>query len=339
VTDAPGDPPTHETLPAARIRRRRRWVVYLVWLVPLIAAVVAGYFTYSRMQEFGPTITITFRDGTGLKPGQSEIRYRGVTVGDVSTVHLSHDLDDVVVSARVRREAAAIAREGSVFWVVRPEVGIETVRGLTTVITGPYIEVMPGSGGPKTEFAGVDRPSPALGRRGLQVTLAAAQLSATRPRAVVYYRGIEVGLVTATALSRDATTAHVRLLIEPRYARLVRIGSRFWTASGVEVNLSLFKGLEINVDSLRSLIAGGIVFATPSSDGPPAKEDTVFVLHDKPEKEWLGWAPKIPISAGDGADSAPRRESEPRQPLPDAGKLRPRDGGTAPEAGGDRTPR
>jgi len=132
MTEAPNDATTPDALPAARIRRRRRYPVYVVWLVPLIAAVVAGVLVYERITEYGPTVTIMFRDATGLKPRQSEVRYRGVAVGEVSALELSPDLAYVVVTARVRREAANIAREGSVFWIVRPEVGIETVRAPTS---------------------------------------------------------------------------------------------------------------------------------------------------------------------------------------------------------------
>jgi len=84
-----------------------------------------------------------------------------------------------------------------------------------------------------------------------------------------------------------------------RYARLVRLGSQFWNASGVDINLSLFKGLDINIDSLRSLVAGGVVFATPSAESLPVKDGTVFLLNDKPQKEWLAWEPKISIPGGD----------------------------------------
>jgi paraquat-inducible protein B len=299
MTEETRDAATPDTLPVARVRRRRPWIVYVVWLVPLMAAVAAGFLMYRWMHDQGPTITIMFRDGTGLKPGQTEIRYRGVAVGEVSTVELGPDLTNVTVSARVRRATADIAREGSIFWIVRPEVGIETVRGLATVITGPYIEVFPGSGEPKTEFIGVERPSPTLGRRGLHLILATGQLASIRPRAAVYYRGIVVGMVSSTALSRDSTAAQVHVLIDPRYARLVRLGSRFWSASGVDISMSLFKGLEINVDSLRSLVAGGIAFATPDGESPAAKDSSIFVLHDKPEKEWLAWMPKISLPAGD----------------------------------------
>lgn len=40
--------------------------------------IVAGGLVYNRLQEFGPTMTITFRDASGVKPDQTEIRYRGV---------------------------------------------------------------------------------------------------------------------------------------------------------------------------------------------------------------------------------------------------------------------
>jgi len=44
-----------------------------------------------------------------------------------------------------------------------------------------------------------------------------------------------------------------------------------------------------------SLVAGGISFATPESDSTPVKDGAIFVLHDKPQKEWLTWAPKITL--------------------------------------------
>jgi paraquat-inducible protein B len=75
----------------------------------------------------------------------------------------------------------------------------------------------------------------------------------------------------------------------------VRLGSRFWLRSGVDVNFGLFRGLEVNVESLRSLVAGGIAFATPDDADGPVKDDTLFLLHEKPQTEGLDWMPKIPI--------------------------------------------
>ena len=184
VPDAP--------LPAATVRRRR-WRVPFVWIVPLIAAVVAGGLVYNRLQEFGPTITITFRDASGVKPDQTEIRYRGVPVGQVTTIELAENQQQVVVTAQLRRTAAGLAREGSLFWVVRPEVGFGTVRGLSTVLTGAYIQAIPGRGKDRRKFTGLESASPTLGQPGLNLILSARQLGSVRVGSPVVYRGIEVG--------------------------------------------------------------------------------------------------------------------------------------------------
>ena len=296
---APDPPAPEAALPRATVRRRR-WGFSLVWVVPLVAALVAGSLVYQRMQEVGPTIRIKFRDASGVKPDQTEIRYRGVPVGHVTVAELSSDQAHVVVTAQLRQSAAALAREGSLFWIVRPEVGFGTVRGLSTVLTGSYIQALPGKGKEKKEFVGLESASPSMGQAGLNITLTASQLGSVRQGSPLFYRGIEIGSVTATDLSRDATAAQARVFIPQRYARLVRIGSRFWIIGGVDVDFGLFRGLQVNVESLRSLVTGGIAFATPEdADAPPAKETTVFLLHDKPQKEWLDWRPKISIPAGD----------------------------------------
>ena len=297
MTAAPEEPVDGESLPEATVRRSRwRWSV--VWVVPVVAALVAGYLVYTRLQEIGPTITILFKDGTGVKAGQTEIRYRGVRLGEVVGIELSPDEESVVVKARLLGSAETIAREGSLFWIVRPEVGFGTVSGLSTVITGPYIQVLPGKGKAKSSFTGLESQPAALERQGLRIIVATSHLASVRLGSPVYYRGIQVGSVTGADLGPDATRVHSHVFISQRFARLVRIGSRFWSVSGVDVNVSL-KGVEVNVESLRSLVTGGISFATPDANSAPAKNGTIFVLHEKPQKDWRDWAPKIPIPPSD----------------------------------------
>jgi paraquat-inducible protein B len=282
-------------LPAATVRKRP-WRLPIVWIVPLVAAVVAGGLVYRRLQEFGPTVTIEFQDASGVKPDQTEIRYRGVAVGRVTTLELSPDRERVVVTAQLKRTGAGLAREGSLFWIVRPEVGLGAVRGLSTVLTGSYVRVVPGDGPAAKRFVGLENASPTLGRPGLNITLASREVEALRVGASVFYRGIEVGSVTGTELGSDASVVHVRVFIARRYARLVRLGTRFWLVGGVDVDFGLFRGLQISVEPLRALVAGGVAFATPDGvSRPPARDGAVFALHDKPRKEWLEWAPKISL--------------------------------------------
>src|SRR5439155_1654252 len=169
------------------------------------------------------------RDGRADDPRDDELR-SGPDLGDAgrASMTVSPDTSDPLEAppeANIRRRRWHV----SVIWVV------------------------PGTGRPKTEFVGLDRPPPALERGGLKVILATAHLSSVRSGSPVYYRGIQVGAVTDTELSRDATAAHIHVFIGQRYARLVRVGSRFWSASGFDVNISLLKGVEVSLESLRSL--------------------------------------------------------------------------------------
>ena len=146
---------TGEELPKARVRRRR--LFNLAWIIPLIAAAVAGWLIWERMRERGPEVTITFSDGGGLRVGLTPVKYRGVVIGEVSGVALSEDHKKVLVRARLQRSAEPIARDGAVFWIVRPQVGFGNVTGLNTVLTGPEIHVLPGKGDTvKKEFVCLD---------------------------------------------------------------------------------------------------------------------------------------------------------------------------------------
>jgi paraquat-inducible protein B len=288
-------PVVAEELPEAKLRRGR-WSFPVVWAVPLLAVCVAAYVVVDRVQEAGPTITIKFKDVNGLKTGQTQIKYRGVPIGEVTAFELNDDLQHVRVTARLQRVAAAIAREGSVFWIVRPEVGAASITGLGTVISGPEIGVLPGTGQARSDFVGLDNSPVVLERKGLKVILLSRHLKSLKQSSPVYYRGIEIGAVQDTQLNADATEAEIHVLIKQRYANLIRDGAKFWNVSGVDASVGLFKGIEINVESLRSLVAGGIALASPNDPSArPVKDGAVFRLYEKPDKQWLAWGPKVKI--------------------------------------------
>lgn len=215
MNDSQENPEVADELPRAKVRRRR-WGVPVVWVVPVVAAIVAGYLVYDRVQEFGAKLTIKFKDGSGLKTGQTPIKYRGVPIGEVAAVELSEDQQHVLVKARLRRSALSIAREGSVFWIVRPEVGIANITGLGTVITGPHIEVLPGTGEAKSEFVGLESAPVALERKGLKIVLRSSRLGSLKPSSPVYYRGIEVGAVQDSQLGNNSTTVDIQVFVRQR---------------------------------------------------------------------------------------------------------------------------
>jgi paraquat-inducible protein B len=291
---------TGEELPKSRVARRPLFA--LAWIIPLIAALVAGYLVWDRMREHGPEITIIFNDGGGLRAGVTPVKYRGVIIGEVSRVSVSEDLRKVRVRARLQRSAESIAREGAIFWIVRPQLGFGNITGLNTVLTGPEIHVLPGKtpdAPAKEEFVGLDAAPVGLEAQGLKIVLRAERPRSIKPNTPVHYRGVEVGMVQKVDLGPNSLSADIHVLIFQRYATLVRQGSSFWDTSGIDVKASLLKGFELNIESLRTIVTGGIEFATPSEKAPRAKPGTVFFLHDKAKEEWLSWLPRIPIPPGE----------------------------------------
>ncbi len=308
MTDSQKNSQAVDKLPRAKVRQRR-WSFPVMWVVPVVAALVAAYLVYDQVREFGPKVTIRFKDGSGLKAGRTPIQYSGVRIGEVKEVKLSDDLD-VVVEARLLRSAASVAREGSVFWIVRLGTELQDISNLGTVITGAYIQVSPGTGEPKSDFVGMEGSQAAAEPDGLQIVLRTSRLGSLKPRSPVYYRGIEVGAVRAVQLSADATVAEILVQIRPRYVKLVRSSSKFWNSSGADVKFGLFSGLEINVESLKSLVGGGIVFATPSDPkSGQARNGAVFALYEQPERDWLEWAPRISIPPEESSHRPAKLES------------------------------
>jgi paraquat-inducible protein B len=281
-------------LPQAKIAEQTR--ISIIWIVPLIAAIAVGWLVFKNVRAAGPVITIRFNDGDGLQANQTVLKYRGVRIGEVQSVRLAKDAAHVEVEARLTASAKNLARDKSVFWIVRPEVGAGGLSGLETIVSGPYIQVQPGDGGEQKHFIGAEDP-PILNqsKSGLEIILKTPQINTLSIGSPVFYRGIEVGAVEYFVLSNNATEVEIHALIEPAFAPLVRQDSQFWNAGDISMRLKFF-GINISAENLKSLVIGGIAFATPTSPGSVATNRSVFPLNEKVDDAWLKWSPSIEIT-------------------------------------------
>lgn len=285
--------------PVPKVSRAPRFP--LVWVVPLVALAVGGWMMVRELKDRGPEIAIEFADGSGVTADKTELDYKGVSVGRVTAVELKPALDGVVVRVRLNKTAAGIAREGALFWVVHPEISLTGVRGLDTLLTGPRLNVRPGRGAPAERFVGLERtPPPEIADEGRTFVLRSDQLGSLTSGAGVFYRQMKVGAVETSQLADDATGVLIRIHVEAPYADLVRTNTRFWNAGGFSFKVGLL-GAELKNTSLESMLTGGVAFATPEGDdgvvAPLAPEGTLFQIAAEPDKDWLKWAPKIPLTA------------------------------------------
>ena len=272
---------TASDLPRAKVSERRRG--YLIWFVPIFAAAAAAWLVFESLQKSGPVITIDFADGSGVLANQTVVRYRGVKVGEVRSVGLSKDAQHVEVAVRLDNSAEGLAREGTLFWIVRPEVSAAGLSGLETIVSGSYIQIKPGKGAPQKKFKGIEEgPSTEAVEDGLQLVLTAPDAGSIASGSPIYYRGIEVGSVQLLTLSDDAATVLIHATIQPKYVSLVHTNTKFWNAGGINVDLKLF-GIKLRAESFKSLLAGGIAFSTETPPGAPAAPNSQFPLFDKPQ--------------------------------------------------------
>jgi paraquat-inducible protein B len=267
-------------IPEGEVAERSR--LSIMWIVPIVALIVAAGLAYRTITERGPLITITFETGDGIEVDKTTLQYRAVPFGTVEEVSLGEDIHKVEVRARISPDSAKHITKGTRFWVVRPRVGASGISGLGTLLSGAYIAVEPGPAEAPAElnFVGLEEPPLIIGdAKALSIVLEADALRDLSSGSPVYYRDIQAGTIVGHEIDAKSQKIQIRLAVDHEHAALVRKNSHFWNVGGVEMDAS-FTGVELNLESLRSLIAGGIAFDTHGAQGEPAKEGDRFALYD-----------------------------------------------------------
>jgi len=262
-------------------KKRARFPV--VWIVPIVAALVAVGIVVQRYLNEGPTIRISFRTAEGIEPGKTFIKYKDVDIGKVTEVVLSKDFSKVIVTAKMEKHAQGLLVEDSRFWTVKPRATLSGVSGLGTLLSGNYIGIEPGkSGKSHRDFVGLEVPPPITGgMAGREFKLLAATLGSLGIGSPIYYRRLNVGQVIGYDLTPDGKSFDIRIYLNAPYDGYVTPDTRFWEASGIHASVGA-GGFSLRTESVLSMLVGGIAFETPPSatEGKPAPEKSVFSLFD-----------------------------------------------------------
>ena len=269
-------------LPEAIAVPHSRARVSAVWIIPILAALVALGIAIQRVWSEGPTITILFDAAPGIEAGKTFVKYKDVRIGQATAVQLSEELGKVEVTAKIARSAARLMVEDAQFWVVRPRIGLSEISGLATLLSGNYIGFEAGtSHNERRSFTGLEVPRIVSGNApGRQFLLKARELRWASAGAPVYYRHVPVGQIVAYDLAPDGKAVDVKLFINAPYDKYVSSETRFWDVSGLDVSVDS-NGVELRTASLEAVLSGGIAFDTPAfADQPaPAAEGTAFTLY------------------------------------------------------------
>jgi len=271
-----------DDLPRATVVPKRGTRISVVWIIPILAAVVAIGIAIQRVMSEGPTITILFTVAEGLEAGKTFVKYKDVNIGQVTAVKLSTDHSKVEVTAKIDKSAGDLMVEDARFWVVQPRVTLSGVSGLGTLLSGNYIGFELGkSKKAQRKFTGLEVPPIITGSQpGRQFMLKAENLGSLGIGSPIYYRQLQAGQVIAYDLTADGKSVQMKVFINAPYDKYVNRDTRFWNASGVDVSVGA-GGVEVRTQSLVSVVAGGVAFDTPpfAVKSETAATDSVFTLH------------------------------------------------------------
>jgi paraquat-inducible protein B len=280
--------------PNAKIRKQP--FLSLVWLIPLIALLIGIGLMVKVYREKGPSIVIDFENARGIEAGRTHIRYKDVDIGKVTDVKLVRRAkatemgenviqDRALVTAELKSFMQDYLGEETVFWVVRPRISMGEVSGLSTLFSGFYIEMDPGTkrNGWKEIYPGLDKPPKVTSYdRGTIISLNAKALGSLHEGSPVYYRQLKVGEVIGSELDSRTESVDISIYIKDKYADKVKSNTRFWNVSGIDVNVTPSGGISARMESLTAFVIGGVAFETPKheSNSVDLLENTVFHLYD-----------------------------------------------------------
>ena len=276
--------PTNDTpddLPRATVVRTKRTRLSVVWIIPVLAALVAVGIAIQRLSTEGPTITIVFAAGAGIEAGKTPIKYKDVNVGEVTSVQLVDNLARVQVTAKIARSAAGLMVEDSKFWVVKPQIGLTGISGLSTVLSGNYIGVQAGkSQQSQRAYIGLDVQPLISDQPGRRFVLRTTDLGSLSLGAPIYYHRLPVGQVESYQLADDGKSVEISVFVTAPFDKHVQPETRFWNVSGIDLSIGE-TGVDVRTASLMALLVGGLSFDTPefAGDAAPAPEGAAFPIY------------------------------------------------------------
>ncbi|KZN46212.1 intermembrane transport protein PqiB [Pseudoalteromonas luteoviolacea] len=254
----------------------------VIWIVPVIAIVITGWMLYQHQSNKGHTIFLKMDNADGIIAGKTEIKVRSVQVGLVESLKLQIEQNAVIATIRIFKDYDTLLTKDAKFWTVKPRVDESGISGLNTLLSGAYIELLPGESNEQASLFTMQN-QPALiapDIEGLRYSLKAANAEVLDVGTGIFFRNYKIGQVETASFNEKTLEMDYGIFINSPYNELISKNAIFWVNSGIEVDLST-EGIRVSTGSLSKLIKGGI-----SVDYPPnteadgiAEQNTQYKLH------------------------------------------------------------
>lgn len=266
----------------AELSKPRRWRLSAVWLIPLAAALIGAWLLYDNFASRGPVITLDMDTAEGINADKTQLKVHNVPVGHVTKVALADDYKGAKITVQMHPDTAKLLGDDARFWVVKPRVGPKGVSGLNTIISGAYLQMRPSDErSDQRHFKVQDNPPPTPSNKpGVTVKLVNSGDNTLSVGDPIVYQGQNVGQIESSHFSVAKRQTIYTVFIGKPYSQLITRATQFWLRSGVDLHLGS-NGLDVQLGSLQSVLAGGITFGQPEDigAGKPANDGAHFKLY------------------------------------------------------------
>ena len=238
--------------------------VSTIWFIPVIAVLIGCWMIYYQWSNEGSTITINFPTAEGMEAGKTKIKSRNVDIGEVSKIELNKTGNGVVVKANIKKSAEEFLVTDSMFWVVSPQISHAGISGLSTLISGVYIEISPGKSNIERHlFDALDSPplTPA-GTPGLHITLNSNDQFAYKKGDPIIYKGLTVGQFEDIYFNFEERVVYYNAFIKSPYHQLITSNTKFWDVSGLQFDLNA-DGISVKTGNFETMLTNGVTFGIP----------------------------------------------------------------------------
>jgi paraquat-inducible protein B len=246
---------------------------------------VGGWLIVKTLSERGPRATISFKTAEGIEVDKTKVKYKNVDIGVVEQIKFSDDFSNTILTIDFIQGSEKFLRRSTRFWVVKPQLSLQGASGLSTLISGSYIEIEPGPGASQLHFTGLEKqPVVKSDEQGKKITLVTQNLGSVDTGSPIYYQGLPAGEVLGYELGNDSKSTYVHAFIKDPFDQLIRGNTNFWDVSGINVSMGA-DGFQVQTESIRSMMFGGIAFDTPENleQATTDVDNLIFTLHKSRE--------------------------------------------------------
>jgi paraquat-inducible protein B len=271
-----GAPP----LRTATGRRRSLWPGW-IWAVPLAAIGIVVWLLLRALSSRGIDVTVSFDNAAGMSVNNTRVYYRGLEVGAVRNLRLAPDGRHVIATLDIDGDLAPYVNSGTQFYLEGAHPSLSDPSSLKSIISGPSIELTPGTGAPARRFVGREGEPP----ERFAVTLPylvtfGAPFGGIKAGSPVMLGGFSVGEVASNELATLPRTGRIEtrlvVLLDPTRFHIegIRTPENWSAVMNTALGALVRHGLRASVTQTPPLIGSPQITLEIVPGAQPAELDT-----------------------------------------------------------------